>query len=155
MSNRTTSGAGNGLEKYVRAKERLHEAAMEYAEATVQFGRIFTPKMKDLSYTGEIYQWVREIHAAHRFDATEKDLRKQYLFVVLLLYSPAALFGGEMKRPIRNAVFSVLGVSARSAQSVLRRKTVDWYDMYPTFRLQCNTLAHEVEARLRKRGALA
>lgn len=154
MGNKATSGAVNGLEKYVQAKDRLREAELECLRASSHFMRVFAPKMHDLSYVEKIWAWTRETHLAHGFTAIEKDIRKQYLFVSLLLYSPAALFGGEMKRTIRNAIFSVLGVTARSAQSVMRRKTVDWYDMYQEFRIQCNTVVREVEDRLREAGVL-
>lgn len=63
------------------------------------------PLMQDLSQVGNIYDKFMSYHAGRN----STMVRKQFIFVILYLYSPSALGGSKMRRGLREKIAKVLG----------------------------------------------
>ena len=62
------------------------------------------PLMQDLSQVGNIYDKFMSYHAGRN----STMVRKQFIFVILYLYSPSALGGSKMRRGLREKIAKVL-----------------------------------------------
>lgn len=105
------------------------------------------PTLSDFAHVETIYEWFKELSAKgpKRDNAT---LRKEFIFIVLYLYSPGALAGGKMKSGLRNKIAEVLGVKAMSAVSNKLDSVSFSYKMYKYFRQDLNRIFEGIQERL-------
>lgn len=134
------------LEEYKKAADGLKEAHRAAAEADARFGRLLAPKASDLGLIGGIHEWYRRTAAERSFRADGTANNKQFVFLVLYLYSPASLVGGRINKGLRRAIAAALGISAATAVYKMRSVAVSWYGMYPRFREEVDTVVASVPA---------
>lgn len=142
----------NVLDKYTRAIDDLKEANRSVAEAHLQFSAVFKARMVDLGMIEKIHGWYIETAREHDFCGDGNANNKQFVFLILNLYSPASLVGGGINKSLRRAIASALGINANTAIYKMRSTAVNWYNIYPKFRGECNVAISEVERTLRDKG---
>lgn len=142
----------NVLEKYTRAIDGLHEANRNVAEAHLRFSEVFKAQLDDLGMIEKIHGWYIETAREYGFCADGTANNKQFVFLILNFYSPASLVGGGINKSLRRAIASTLGIKANTAVYKMRSIAVNWYNVYPKFRAECNTAITEVQRTLTARG---
>lgn len=145
----------NVLDKYTKAIDGLKEANRSVAEAHLQFSAVFRARLEDLSLIEKIHGWYIETAREHAFSGDGTTNNKQFVFLILSLYSPASLVGGGINKNLRRAIASALGIKANTAIYKMRSCAVNWYDIYPKFRGECNTAISEVDRTLIAKGLLS
>ena len=143
------------LEKYTRAIDGLKEANRSVAEAHLTFSEVFRARLGDLGMIEKIHGWYIETARENHFSADGTTNNKQFVFVILNLFSPASLFGGGINKQLRRTIAAALGINASTAIYKMRSTAVNWYNIYPKFRGECNVAISEVERTLREKGLLA
>lgn len=138
----------NRMIPLINAVKDMKDACAKAAEANIQFAQVFTPKMSDLSLIGKIHQLYVKVADESGFSGDGTSNNKQFVFLVLYLYSPASLCGGTINRKLRKAVASVLGINADTALYKMRATSVSWYDTYPEFRNECNRAIEEISRQM-------
>jgi len=138
----------NKLVPFINTVKELKDACIRAAEANVQFAQVFAPRMKDLSLIVAIHDRYVEIAAESGFKADGTSNNKQFLFIVLYLYSPASLLGGRINKELRSSIATALGISASTALYKMRSTSVSWYETYPEFRNECNLALEKIDAYL-------
>lgn len=91
------------------------------------------PQMEDLSMVGNVYDNFMSFHENRK----SKMVHKQFIFVILYLYSPSALGGAKMRRGLREKIADVLGCT-RSNVSHDYKNVSFYYVTYRTFRNDVN-----------------
>lgn len=134
------------LEEYRKAADGLREAHRAAAEADVRFGRLLAPKVSDLGLIGGVHEWYRREAAERSFRADGTANNKQFVFLVLYLYSPASLVGGRISKGLRRAIAAALGIRAATAVYKMRSVAVSWYGTYPRFREEVDAAVAHVPA---------
>lgn len=134
----------NKLEPLINTVKELKDACIKAAEANMQFAQVFMPKLKDLSLIEKIHELYVKVADESGFSGDGTSNNKQFVFLILYLYSPASLCGGKINRELRKAIASVLGISADTALYKMRATSVSWYETYPEFRKECNRAIEEI-----------
>lgn len=118
---------------------------MESTKAYIELSQTLTPKLKDLALIVKIYGIYCEVAERYGFKADKvSDNNKQFLFLILWLYSPASLCGGKITKTLRKAISQPLGIEFDNTIYKIRSKALSWYDIYPEFRKECNIAIDEV-----------
>lgn len=144
----------NVLDKYIQAIDGLKEANMNVAAAHMAFSEVFRARMKDMAMIEKIHGWYIETAREHSFSGDGTSNNKQFVFLILNLYSPASLVGGGINKNLRRSIASALGIKASTAIYKMRSNAVHWYKIYPGFREECNTAITEVGRTLLEKGLL-
>lgn len=120
--------------------EHLKEAMTMQRRMQTAIDRMRAGRMDDLSLIVPLYEEYRRISAENGFGSDARnDNNKQFLFVILLLYCPECIFGGEVHRGLRCAIASVLNLKSGHIVYSMRDKAAVWYRTYPAFREEVDT----------------
>lgn len=95
------------------------------------------PILSNLELIPIIYGWFKEIAV----DLPKRDksiLNKEFIFIILFLYSPGTLAGGKMKNGLRSKIGDVLGIKGKTSISDKLDTLVFYYKMYKYFRNDLN-----------------
>ena len=105
------------------------------------------PRLSDFDFVSTIYEWFLELssQSPKRDKAT---LRKEFIFIILILYSPGALLGDKMKSGLRNKIAEVMGVKATSAISNKLDSVSFSYRLYKYFRQDLKRIYAGIQERL-------
>lgn len=107
--------------------------------------RIGGAAMDDISFIPELYEAYTDFAVRNGFGSDRRNgNRKQFLFIVLFLYCPNAIFGGEIRKDIRNAVASALHLKSGHIVYSMRDRAAVWYRNYPGFREEVDTAYQEM-----------
>lgn len=93
------------------------------------------PLMQDLSQVGNIYDKFMSYHAGRN----STMVRKQFIFVILYLYSPSALGGSKMRRGLREKIAKVLGCTCSNVSHDYKNISF-YYVTYRSFRNDVNEI---------------
>ena len=104
-------------------KSRLSERENELAQ----------PLLTDLNMIPRIYEWFNEL-VKELPNRNKSTLTKEFIFIILFLYSPGALAGGKMKLRVRKSIADTLGLNACTAVSNKCSEIVIMYKIYKYFR---------------------
>lgn len=128
--------------------KHIHEMKKRMAERE---RKLSTPKLKDMTHVPLIYEWFCELAGGK--DSTgaglRTELRQQFVFIVLYLYSPATLVGRKISRGLRGILAKTLGFKSPTGVSNLCRDSVFFYDHYKTYRESVDYLYSGIINRLR------
>lgn len=95
------------------------------------------PILTDLSFIETLYEWFKEIVSS----GPKRDRsiqQKEFIFIILFMYSPGTLAGGKMKSGLRDKLGDTLGIKGKSAISDKLDTLVFSYKMYKYFRQDLN-----------------
>lgn len=104
-------------------KSRLSERENELAQ----------PLLTDLDMIPRIYEWFNEL-LKELPNRNKSTLTKEFIFIILFLYSPGTLAGGKMKLGVRKSIADTLGLTACTAVSNKCSEIVFMYKIYKYFR---------------------
>ena len=111
------------------------EQAMEAARSCQrEFNDVFASTLTDLSLIPNIYKWYRECANKNQFSSDRRNNNyKQFICIILLLYSPASLFGGKIRNDLRVSIADLLHLRANTIVYHMRDRVIVWIGTYKTF----------------------
>ena len=121
------------IKKIERARRALRQAMADNELAT-------SPKLKDLSLIPKIYKVFEELKGKE----IKVNDRKEFIFVVIYLYSPNKFFGGKMPQGLRRAITKAAKVTCASVISATCTELTVLYTTYSDFRQNVDELILKV-----------
>lgn len=118
------------MERIIDTVRRIEKARTALRQAIADNEQAASPKLKDLSLIPKIYDLFEEIKGG---ETTVND-RKEFIFVVIYLYSPNKFFGGKMPQGLRRAIAKTVGVTCGSVISATCTELLILYTTYEDFR---------------------
>lgn len=107
------------------------------------------PTLSDLSLIPTIYDWV--IEAAKLLPKRRKSiLDKEFIFIVLFLYSPGTLAGSKIKLGVRKQIADSLGLNSCTAVSNKCDLIVFMYKTYKYFREDLSFIYSKIMENIQK-----
>ena len=103
-----------------------------------------SPRLKDLTLIAKIYEVFEEVKGKN---ITVND-RKEFIFVVIYLYSPNKFFGGKMPQGLRRAIVKATNVTCASVISATCTELIILYTTYKDFRQGVDSLLNTVLEKL-------
>lgn len=114
------------------------------------------PLLTDTGYIRAICEWFGEIQAVsgmhHRLRSVH--CRKQFILIVIFLYSPATLAGGRMLTGLRNKIAEAFDIRDVTFISHNIENIVFMYSNYKEFRSEVDHLFAGIMERLKREGIL-
>lgn len=111
------------IKKIEKTRTALHQAIVDNKLAV-------SPKLKDLTLIPKIY----EIFEQMKGNEIKVNDRKEFIFVVIYLYSPNKFFGGKMPQGLRRAITKATKVTCASVISATCTELMVLYTTYSDFR---------------------
>lgn len=131
----------------------LEKAQADAREAQLLIDKVFQGVISDLSLLPQLYAWYRDVADRKRFSS---DIRngnhKQFVFVVLMLYSPMSLYGGKIGSNLRREIAGLLHLRSHTILYYMRDKAVAWNSTYKTFSSEVEAAYEALMVRLREQG---
>ena len=121
------------IKKIERARTALRQAMVDNELAT-------SPKLKDLSLIPKIYKVFEELKGKE----IKVNDRKEFVFVVIYLYSPNKFFGGKMPQGLRRSISQAAKVTCASVISATCTELMVLYTTYSDFRQNVDELILKV-----------
>ena len=119
----------------------------DIASLSLRESELTRPTLSDLNLIPTIYDWFLE--AAKTIPKRNKSiLNKEFIFIVIFLYSPGTLAGGKMKNGLRSKIGDTLGIIGRSSISDKLDTLVFHYRMYKYFRNDLNHIYSSIMKRI-------
>lgn len=127
-------------------KLRLLEREQELSE----------PKLSDLELIPTIYKWFCELVGNCGLPERRAGLRfrKQFIFIILFLYSPSTLAGGKVAKGIRDILANILGLKAPTGISNIHKDVTFLYYNCREDRQNIDYLYTEILNRLKIKGLI-
>ena len=125
------------ISKIKKARMALHQAIIDNDLAA-------SPRMKDLGFIPKIYEIFEQLKGVE----IKANDRKEFIFVIICLYSPNKFFGGKMPQGLRRAIAKATKVTCASAISTTCTELMVLYTTYSDFRQGVDKLMQEVLKRL-------
>lgn len=114
------------------------------------------PKLTDLELIPEIYKWFCEL--VGNCGASERRagvrFRKQFIYIIMFLYSPSTLAGGKITTGLRDILARLLGFKSPTGVSNLCADVTFYYNNYKDYRADIEYLYTEIVNRLRFKGLI-
>jgi hypothetical protein len=131
--------------------EELKQVRKEKAQIEQIEKDLLTPFLADLSLIPQLYEWYKDISAAHNHPNTMENVyeRKKFFFIILFLYSPGTLFGDKMPFGLRDKLVKILKLHSGSSVSNCCDGIMFLYERYRDFREGTNEVYREIEERLK------
>ena len=99
------------------------------------------PKFSDMSLIPLLYDEFRRIVADDKSQSKQSGrLKKQFVFIILYLYSPATLAGGKIRTGVRNELQKLFRYKSPTAISNIGASAAFWYSQYRHFRKQVESV---------------
>ena len=128
------------IEKNLRiTMERIKSIRETKARLSKEEDLLSEPLMDDLWMVGNIYDLFLSYHRSRK----SKMVQKQFIFIILYLYSPSALGGSKMRRGLRERIAAVLGCTCSNVSHDYRNISF-YYVTYRSFRNEVNTILHSM-----------
>lgn len=100
-----------------------------------------TPALSDLSLMPSLYDWFVEYITPMELRPSELTRRrKQFVLIVLYLYSPSTLNGDRISRGIRGALARLFRMKTPSGISNMISDVIWQYQQYADFRMETDEL---------------
>ena len=99
-----------------------------------------SPRLKDFSLIPKIY----EIFEQMKGKEIKVNDRKEFVFVVIYLYSPNKFFGGKMPQGLRRAITKATKITCANVISVTCTELMVLYTTYSDFRRGVDNLMNAV-----------
>lgn len=107
-------------------------------------------ELSDLNLIPEIYRHFNEIQLGRgrRGQIGNRLYRKQFVFLILYLFSPGTLAGKDIRRGVRKALAETLGFKSSTAITNLCADLLFLYDNHREFRHGINVVHRRLQARI-------
>lgn len=128
------------------------ESTQRMTAATLEYSAVFAPRLTDLTLIPKLYDWYCAYAEENKFTADLNSRKKQFVFVVLMLFSPPSIFGGKIRKALRNAIAHTFGISDGTAIYKMRDKAVAWQSTYKTFADEIDKAYQHIDALLSDNG---
>lgn len=133
--------------------KRIRELKKELCEKEEDLS---SPMLKDVNLIPEIYGWFMDIYDAKHLSLNVNSVlqRKEFLFIVLLLYSPKTLAGGRMSSGLRKEISKIYPNILPCVISNNISNLYLIYKQYKDTRLEIEDIYNEIASRLKLRDLL-
>lgn len=118
------------MEQIVETIKKIEKTRTALRQAIADNELAASPKLKDLSLIPKIY----EIFEQMKGNEIKVNDRKEFIFVVIYLYSPNKFFGGKMPQGLRRAITKATKVTCASVISATCTELMVLYTTYSDFR---------------------
>ncbi|WP_314712423.1 hypothetical protein [Prevotella pallens] len=118
------------MENIIETIKRIEKARTTLRQAIVDNEIATSPKLKDLNLIPKIYKVFEELKGKE----IKVNDRKEFIFVVIYLYSPNKFFGGKMPQGLRRAITKATKVTCASVISATCTELMVLYTTYSDFR---------------------
>lgn len=122
-------------------KSRLSERENELAR----------PMLTDLDMIPIVFGWFKDLTKGLP-KRNKSILIKEFIFIILFLYSPGTLAGGKMKGGVREVLGEVLGIVGKSSISDKIGIITFYWRTYKYFRQDLNAIYPAIVEKLRQQG---
>lgn len=121
-----------------------------------QEAELSVPRICDISLIPMLYDWFNEIQDNRNCPARKgcARLKKQFIFIILFLYSPSTLAGGKIGNGIREAISDVLEFKSPTGVSNLCADVTFLHDNYKDFQSDIEYIYTEIVNRLKVEGLI-
>lgn len=127
------------MEQIIETIKRIEKARTALRQAIVDNELATSPKLKELTLIPNIYEVFEELKGNH---ITVND-RKEFIFVVVYLYSPNKFFGGKMPQGLRKAISNTMKADSTCVSRTCTELMV-LYTTYKDFRQGVDELLNAV-----------
>ena len=128
------------MENIIETIKRIEKARTTLRQAIVDNEIATSPKLKDLNLIPKIYEVFEELKG----NEIKVNDRKEFIFVVIYLYSPNKFFGGKMPQGLRRAITKATKVTCASVISATCTELMVLYTTYSDFRQGVDELMNKV-----------
>ena len=132
------------MEQIIETIKRIEKARTALRQAIVDNELATSPKLKDLNLIPKIYKLFEQ----KRGSAIKPNERKEFIFVVIYLYSPNKFFGGKMPQGLRRAITKATKVTCASVISATCTELMVLYTTYQDFRAGVDELMQDTKVAL-------
>ena len=128
------------MENIIETIKRIEKARTTLRQAIVDNEIATSPKLKDLNLIPKIYKVFEELKGKE----IKVNDRKEFIFVVIYLYSPNKFFGGKMPQGFRRAITKATKVTCARVISATCTELMVLYTTYSDFRQGVDELIQKV-----------
>ncbi len=128
------------MEQIIETIKRIEKARTALRQAIADNELAKSPKLKDLSLIPKIYEVFEEMKGGN---VTVND-RKEFIFVVVYLYSPYKFFGGKMPQGMRNIISRTTNVDSAYISRICTELII-LYTTYKDFRNAVDELLRNIQ----------
>lgn len=128
------------MEQIIETIKRIEKARTVLRQAIVDNEIATSPKLKDLNLIPKIYKVFEQMKGKE----IKVNDRKEFVFVVIYLYSPNKFFGGKMPQGLRRAISQAAKVTCASVISATCTELMVLYTTYSDFRQGVDELIQKV-----------
>ena len=137
------------MEQIIETIKRIEKARTTLRQAIVDNEIATSPKLKDLNLIPKIYKVFEELKGKEiKGKEIKVNARKEFIFVVIYLYSPNKFFGGKMPQGLRRAITKATKVTCASVISATCTELMVLYTTYSDFRQGVDNLINAVLEKL-------
>lgn len=128
------------MEQIIETIKKIEKARTALRQAIADNELATSPRLKDLSLIPKIY----EIFEQMKGKEIKVNDRKEFIFVVIYLYSPNKFFGGKMPQGLRRAITKATKITCANVISVTCTELMVLYTTYSDFRRGVDNLMNAV-----------
>lgn len=133
------------MEQIIETIKRIEKARTTLRQAIVDNEIATSPKLKDLNLIPKIYKVFEELKGKEiKGKEIKVNDRKEFIFVVIYLYSPNKFFGGKMPQGLRRAITKATKVTCASVISATCTELMVLYTTYSDFRQGVDELMNKI-----------
>ena len=132
------------MEQIIETIKRIEKARTALRQAIVDNELATSPKLKDLNLIPKIY----ELFEQKKGSFIKPNERKEFIFVIIYLYSPNKFFGGKMPQGLRRAITKATKVTCASVISATCTELMVLYTTYSDFRAGVDELMQDTKVAL-------
>jgi hypothetical protein len=132
------------MEQIIETIKRIEKARTALRQAIVDNELATSPKLKDLNLIPKIY----ELFEHKKGSVIKPNERKEFIFVIIYLYSPNKFFGGKMPQGLRRAITKATKVTCASVISATCTELMVLYTTYQDFRAGVDELMQDTKVAL-------
>jgi hypothetical protein len=129
---------------------KIREAMSEYDRASERLRLESAPILSDKSLIPIIYGWFCESIK----EKVNVERRRQFIFIILYLYSPKSLLGAKMPSGLRHAIIKSIRIGCNSIISDNTKGLLIRYRVYKWWRKDVEQIMSLVTDKLRLGGFL-
>ena len=118
------------MEQIIETIKKIEKARTALRQAIADNELATSPRLKDLSLIPKIYEIFEQIKGK----GIKVNDRKEFIFVIIYLYSPNKFFGGKMPQGLRRAITKATKVTCASVISATCTELMVLYTTYADFR---------------------
>ncbi len=118
------------MEQIIETIKKIEKARTALRQAIADNELATSPRLKVLSLIPKIYEIFEQIKGKE----IKVNDRKEFIFVIIYLYSPNKFFGGKMPQGLRRAITKATKVTCASVISATCTELMVLYTTYADFR---------------------